>query len=262
MNIFDQISRFFLRICRIVLLLSWSLGIGLYCWFRTVLREERTALQRAARLTRIWAIGCARIMNVETDVKNPIPDVGGLVVSNHTGPFDILVNASVFPVRFAPKKELKSTPVIGPLVALSRPVWIDRKRKLESKKTAAVITDTIRNGVNMLVYPEGTSTDGRHGLLAFKSTAFDAAELTGCPIVKVLLFFDCPKDPGKSSAWYDDTSFGSYLWHALGLKKVVSRVYIIGVTTISADEDRKKLAARVHDEMEQEYWRILENEES
>lgn len=262
MKVLDEIYRFFLRICRIVLLLLWSVFIGLFCFFCTIFTSERTSLQRAARLTRIWALVCTKIMNMEIKLNGDVPGEGGLVVSNHTGPFDILVNASVFPVRFAPKKELKSTPVIGPVVALSRPVWIDRKRKLESKKTAEIICNTIRNKVNMLVYPEGTSTDGRHGLLNFKSTAFDAVELTKCPVVKVLLFFECPKDPGKSSAWYDDTPFGAYLWHALGLKKVVSRVYIIGVTTIAENEDRKKLASRVHSEMEQEYWRILENEES
>ena len=201
-------------------------------------------------------------MNVSIEVRGEMPEQGGLVVSNHTGPFDILVNASVFPVRFAPKKELRYTPVIGPLVALSRPVWVDRKRKLESVKTAAEIAETVSNGVNMLVYPEGTNTDGRSGLLPFKSTAFDAAENTGCPVIKVLLFFDCPYDPGKSSAWYDDTPFGAYLWHALGLKKVRSRVYIIGVTKIAEAEGRKALAARVHNEMSKEYWRILENEES
>ena len=262
MKIYEITAGFFRRIFRIILLVVWSTCIGTVCLLLTAFRNERAAQRRAARLSSLWARICAKIMNVSLDVKGDVPERGGLVVSNHTGPFDILVNAAVFPVRFAPKKELKYTPVIGQLVALSRPVWIDRKRRLESKKTASAIAETIRNGVNMLVYPEGTSTDGRHGLLPFKSTAFDAAENTGCPVIKVLLFFNCPEDPGKSSAWYDDTPFGKYLWHALGLKKVLSRVYIIGVTELGAGEDRKKLAARVHEQMSQEYWRILENEES
>lgn len=262
MKIFDTVTGFFRRICRMIFLVAWSVVIGVVCLISTIFRNERTAMQRAAQLTKVWAKVCARIMNVSIEVAGDAPGCGGLVVSNHTGPFDILVNAAVFPVRFAPKAELRKTPMIGDIVSLSRPVWIDRKRKLESRKTAAEIADTIRNGVNMLVYPEGTSTDGRHGLLPFKSTAFDAAENTGCPVIKVLLFFDCPSDPGKSSAWYDDTSFGSYLWHALGLKKVHSRVYIIGVTAVSAGENRKTFAQRVHDEMSQEYWRILANENS
>ena len=262
MKLFDTAAVFLRRIFRAAALLCWSVFIGIFCVFFTLFCRERTARRCAARLTTVWAKVCLKIMNIDIDVNGDVPETGGLVVSNHTGPFDILVNAAVFPVRFAPKKELKYTPVIGPVVAMTRPVWIDRKRKIESKKTAAEIAKTIQNNVNMLVYPEGTSTDGRHGILPFKSTAFDAAESTGCSIIKVLLFFDCPCDPGKSSAWYDDTPFGKYLWHALGLKKVLSRVYIIGVTKISADENRKTLAKRVHDEMCQEYWRILENEES
>lgn len=262
MKIVEAVCGFFRRIIRILLLVNWSFFIGVFCFFVTVFRNEKLVMLRAAKLTRVWAGICAKIMNVSIELNGKVTEQGGLVVSNHTGPFDILVNASVFPVRFAPKKELKSTPVIGWLVALSRPVWIDRKRKLESKKSAAEITRTIRNSVNMLVYPEGTSTDGLHGVLPFKSTAFDAAELTKCRIFKVLLFYSCPEEPGKSSAWYGDVGFGTYLWHALGLKKVVSRVYIIGVTEIADGENRKTLAQRVHSEMEQEYWRILEDEAS
>ena len=254
------VAAFIRRIYRVPALLMWSVFIGLFSFLLTVFREKRTMLSRSAGFTRIWARGCMRIMNVEMEITGDIPDCSGLIVSNHTGPFDILVNAAVFQVRFAPKKELKKTPVIGQIVALSRPVWVDRKRRLESKKTAQSISETIENGVSMLVYPEGTSTDGRHGILPFKSTAFDAAHLTGCPVIEVLLFFETPCDLPLSSAWYDESSFGSYLWRALGLKKVVSKVYIIEVTRAADGENRKLLAGRVHDRMSEEYWRILEDE--
>ena len=257
MKILSATGVFFLRIYRIIALLSWSIVITSVAFICTVFRKEAVAVRRAAYFTQVWARVCARIMNVTIDVRGTVPENGALVVSNHTGPFDILVNSSVFPVRFAPKKELKYTPVLGQIVAASRPVWIDRKRRLEAKKTAQEITRTIGLGVNMLVYPEGTSTDGRHGILPFKSTAFDAAEFTKCDVIKVLLFFETPSDPGKSSAWYDDSTLGAYLWRALGLKKVVSTVYIIGVTSIQSGEDRKSMAKRIHHEMSEEYAKIL-----
>ena len=261
MILLDFIAGILRRIIRIITLSIWSVAIGLFALALTLFRREEKAMRRAAGLTRIWALVAARLAGVKIEVVGKVPEHGGLVVSNHTGPFDILVNASLFPVRFAPKKELKYTPFIGQVVALSRPVWIDRSKRLESKSTAEKISRTISNNVSMLVYPEGTSTDGRSGILPFKSTAFDAAESTCCPVIEVLLFFSCPRDPGKSSAWFGDTPFGTYLWHALGLKKVDARVYIIGVTRIAENEDRKSLAKRVHGEMSEAYWRIIHNEE-
>lgn len=251
------ITGFFRRMYRIFALLVWSFFIAPAAVVCTAFCRESTVIRRASKFTRWWALGCSKIMNITVNIHGDIPENGALVVSNHTGPFDILVNASLFPVRFAPKKELKYTPVIGQLVSMSRPVWIDRKKRLEAKKSADMISRTISSGANMLVYPEGTSTDGRHGILPFKSTAFDAAEFTGCNVVMLLLFYDTPLDPGMSSAWYGDTSFGSYLWHALGLKKVVSEVYIIGVTKISDGEDRKSMAKRIHRQMCEEYEKIL-----
>ena len=257
----DVICGVFRRLFRAFTLSVWSLCIGLAAFFVTVFRKEEKAMRRAARLTKVWALVASKLTGLKIKVVGKIPENGGLVVSNHTGPFDILVNASLFPVRFAPKKELKYTPFIGQVVALSRPVWIDRSKRLEAKVTAEKISETISNNVSMLVYPEGTSTDGRSGILPFKSTSFDAAEATGCPVIELLLFFSCPDDPGKSSAWFGDTPFGTYLWHAIGLKKVEAVVYIIGVTQISDGEDRKSLARRVHSQMSEAYWRIMRDEE-
>lgn len=258
---FDTICGVLRRIFRMVTLSLWSVFIGVAALCFTMFRKEDKAMRRAAEFTRVWALVAARLAGLKISVTGDIPEYGGLIVSNHTGPFDILVNASLFPVRFAPKKELKYTPFIGQVVALSRPVWIDRSKRLEAKKTAQEISRTVANRVSMLVYPEGTSTDGRSGILPFKSTAFDAAESAGCPVVEVLLFFSCPCDPGKSSAWFGDTPFGTYLWHAIGLKKVEARVYIIGVTQIREGENRKTLAERVHNEMSEAYWRIMHDEE-
>ena len=103
MKILSATGVFFLRIYRIIALLSWSIVITSVAFICTVFRKEAVAVRRAAYFTQVWARVCARIMNVTIDVRGTVPENGALVVSNHTGPFDILVNASVFPVRFAPK---------------------------------------------------------------------------------------------------------------------------------------------------------------
>ena len=228
----------------------------------TVFRRKWSAIRTGAKWTKIWSKISGKIIGMKVAVHGDTGSVGGkLIVSNHTGYLDIVAQGTLFPLRFAPKIEMRSWPLFGQLIELSHPVWVDRVNRSRAGRTAQEFKETLENNLSLLVYPEGTSTDGRSGILPFKSTAFDAAEATGCPVIELLLFFSCPDDPGKSSAWFGDTPFGTYLWHAIGLKKVEAVVYIIGVTQIVEGENRKTLAERVHDEMSQAYWRIMHNEE-
>ena len=160
-------------------------------------------------------------------VRGEIPENGGLVVSNHTGPFDILVNASLFPVRFAPKKELKYTPFIGQVVALSRPVWIDRKNPRMSAIYAEEFSETMKHGIAMLVYPEGTSTDGKHGLLNFKSTPFAAALECSGNILPTLLFYRQRGGGDFNAAWFDKSPFAFHVWQVLGQRGTDVDVHIL-----------------------------------
>ena len=99
MILFEAIAGVLRRIFRMITLSLWSVLIGVAAFFFTVFRKEDKAMRRAAEFTRIWALVAARLAGLKISVTGDIPECGGLIVSNHTGPFDILVNASLFPVR-------------------------------------------------------------------------------------------------------------------------------------------------------------------
>ena len=180
---------------------------------------------------------------------------GGLIVGNHQGYLDIVAHASIFRIRFAPKKEIRSWPFLGFMISLNRPVWIDRKSRQKSKETAEEMVATMQNGIAMLVYPEGTSTDGQHGLLPFKSTPFEAAAELSLPIQPTLLFYEGVPKQTEPLAWYGDQKLLPHVWRILGLKEIRMRVYVLPVVYPKSGENRKELALRVHDLMEKEYWR-------
>ena len=206
---------------------------------------------------RFWGRGAAFFSGVRVRVFGKVPSGSGhLVVSNHLGYLDILAHASVFLLRFAPKAEIRKWPFFGWLTALGVPVWIDRKNPRMSARYAEEFQQTMAHDINMLVYPEGTSTDGKHGLLPFKSTPFAAVLDSRTPILPTLLFYRDRNGGESTAAWHDDTSFGVHLWRYLGSRGVDIDMYILPETTISGTESRKELAAHMHDIMEKEYWKI------
>lgn len=200
----------------------------------------------------VWSKAVCRIIGLRVRTHGELPGgQGALVVGNHLGYLDILVHGQVFKLRFAPKAEIKRWPVFGWLTALSAPVWIDRKNPRMSAVYAREFRETIENGVFMLVYPEGTSTGGKDGLLKFKSTPFASALECKSRIIPTLLFYSDPE-----AAWYDDTPFGVHILRVLEKKEITIDLYCFAPVLPEAGEDRKALAERIHGMMEMEYWKI------
>lgn len=246
------------RLVRILLAIAWCWYIACGVFLCTFLRRKRSAVRCAAWWTKHWAAGAAALIGMKIDVRgDPAAAAGKLVVSNHTGYLDVLAEGALFPVRFAPQAEMRRWPLFGWFTALSRPVWVDRKNRSRSEKTAREIAETLEMKLAMLVYPEGTSTDGRHGLLPFKSTAFESALRTGASLLPVLVFHEPAGGEAFDTAWHGNAAFLPHLRGILGLKGIRSCVYIMPELSPRAGEDRKELAARMHREMSRYYQACL-----
>ena len=243
-------------VVRFIAAVVWCVSLSLWVWITNRAKGEIGA-RRAAMYTRLWARGGVKIINMKLTIHgDPEKFSGGLVVGNHQSYLDILIHGSVFPLRFAPKIEMKSWPFIGFMTGLSRPVWIDRSSRQKSKISAEAMADTMRGGIPMIVYAEGTTTDGQHGLLPFKSTPFEAVAEAGLPILPILTFYDPVKGGKFSMAWSGSDKLLPHVWRVLGLKESRAEVFVLEQVAPLPGEDRKELARRVHDLMEREYWRI------
>lgn len=109
----------------------------------------------------------------------------------------------------------------------------------------------------------GLCRGNQHGrqawLLPFKSTPFEAAAEQGLPIQPTLLFFESTPADGNGGplSWHGDYTLLPHIWRILGLKEIRADVHVLPVIRPEPGEDRKHLANRVHDFMEEEYWRIM-----
>jgi len=231
---------------RIVALLAVIAGIGALQWLALTLR-----LPIAKRLPLTFHRLASRVAGIKTRVIGTMsPQRPVLFVCNHHSYLDIVVLGAVIPGSFVAKVEVSQWPVIGHLCRLQRTVFVDRRARFITEQRDEMI-ERLRNGDNLILFPEGTSSDGNR-ILAFKSALFSTAEIQvdGRPItvqpVSIAYTHLDGLPIGRSLrplyAWYGDMEFASHIWGMMGLGRTTVTVEFHHPVTIDQFGSRKLLA--------------------
>lgn len=110
-----------------------------------------------------------------TVIGEPVRDRGVLMVANHSGYWDVVVLGAVTPVSFVAKSEVASWPFFGMMAKLQRSIFVERARRSRAGEVRDVLRDRLLDGDALVLFPEGTSTDGNR-VISFKSALMGAAE--------------------------------------------------------------------------------------
>lgn len=110
-----------------------------------------------------------------TVIGEPVQDRGVLMIGNHTSYFDILVLSSAAQVSFVAKSEVQSWPFFSTLARLQQTVFVERTRRSQTGEARNRIRERVLKGDALVLFPEGTSSDG-NSVLPFKSALMGAAE--------------------------------------------------------------------------------------
>lgn len=191
-----------------------------------------------------------------------------LYVANHLSYLDIPVLGALILGCFISKNDVAGWPLIGTLARLQRTAFIDR-RPAAARQEQDNIGRRLREGLNMILFPEGTSTDGRT-VLPFKSSLF-AAVLEGesrlmmiQPITIRLTHVNgqCAETSQQRDlyAWHRDmdTSFALHLWRFAQHRGADLEIILHPPFSAQAPGDRKALAKMAHIAVS----KGLENDES
>jgi 1-acyl-sn-glycerol-3-phosphate acyltransferase len=162
-------------------------------------------------------------------IGKPVKGRGVLMVANHTGYFDILIMSAAAPVSFVAKAEVAGWPLFGLMAKLQRSVFVDRSRRAAAADSAKVIRDRLKAGDALVLFPEGTSTDGNH-VQTFKSALMGAVEsevgvdaegrTEYVPVQPVSIayvgFHGIPlgRENRPLFAWYGDMELMPHVWEA------------------------------------------------
>ena len=217
-GLWPQLRRLW-RVARIVLYLLWGfvLAFLLGAFWSPYRPVVLAAKQR-------WCRRFLRILGVELTVTGSRLEAPVFLVSNHVSWLDIPVIASQRHLYFLSKAEVGDWPLIGALARAMGTLFIKRGSG-ESVRKAREIAGRLQQGHTVLVFPEGTTTDGS-SLRRFFPQLFDAPLLADVPVQPLAVcYLDSHGAPDQGMAFIGDDEFHHHLWAMLLRQKIRVRLH-------------------------------------
>jgi len=204
----------------------------------------------------------------------PLEGPPTLFVCNHVSWIDIIVLGHVIKACFIAKKEMVEWPILGYLSTLQRTIYVDRDRRSEIADQRKELQERIHNGDNLILFPEGTTSDGGR-ILPFKSSLFGVTETAmhlhaddqGCiqelMVQPVTLVYkrinNMPtiRANRPSVAWYGDIEMGPHLKGVLNLLKIEVEVHFHEPVSRNLFKTRKELSTYCERTIENQLFKSL-----
>ncbi|HEU0070628.1 MAG TPA: lysophospholipid acyltransferase family protein [Alphaproteobacteria bacterium] len=228
-------------IVRLSIYAAWTLAL-LPVQMAAVLTGSRLA----SSLPRFYHRGCCRIIGIDLVVRGaPADSKPLLIVANHASYLDITVLGALVRGSFVAKAEIAKWPFFGLLAKLQRTVFIER-RSAHAAKHRDEIARRLEKGDDLILFPEGTSSDGNR-ILPFKSALFSVAErevdgqpLTVQPVSVAYLKLDglpLGREWRPRVAWYGSMGMLSHAWNLFTLGKLTVEVGFQPPVDLAADAE-------------------------
>jgi lyso-ornithine lipid O-acyltransferase len=235
---------------RLSLRLAWLLGEFALAGLRYM---SMVAFQRGGHLSAVRAkwlqLSCRRalrVFNVEVETQGPLP-TSGLLVCNHLSYLDILVLGALAPAAFVAKREVKFWPILGLFATLAGTVFVDRRKRTRVGEATEKMEDLLNTGVVTVLFPEGTSSDGRT-VLPFKSALLEPATKSSCSSSVAWLGYELEDgNPGEEVCYWRDMTLVPHLLNLLTKRAVQASVLFARPQQQS--RDRKELARDLQSEV-------------
>ncbi|MBI4032033.1 MAG: 1-acyl-sn-glycerol-3-phosphate acyltransferase [Proteobacteria bacterium] len=169
-----------------------------------------------------WQWGTCKIFGVEVIVRSaPVKGRQIIYVSNHLSYLDIPALGSVVMGSFVARGDMSRWPLIGYMGKMQQTVYISRERQ-DAAAGKEAIEKVLRDGNSLMIFAEGTSSDGSK-VLPFKSSLFSLAleNPTGKPLPVQPITISLLEVNGKSAvtteirdqyAWHRDMTLPPHIW--------------------------------------------------
>lgn len=163
------------------------------------------------RVAGLFFKGCLRLTGIRLAVSGWAAPGTTLFAANHASYIDVAVLGAVLSHGvFVAKSEVANWPLFGFLARLASSEFIVRN-PTEAQRQCQVLAKRLQAGDSLIVFPEGTSSDGTL-VKTFKSSLFAALDLASTlgRVQPITLVYHNP-----ACAWYGDATLAPHLWQML-----------------------------------------------
>lgn len=194
-------------------------------------------------------LACARALrrlNITVEHSGEIPK-DGLIVANHLSYLDILALGALAPFVFIAKKEVRSWAIFGWMAKTAGTLFVDRERKLDTGKVNESVGEALAAGMRVVLFPEGTSTDG-NSVLPFRPPLFEPALAARATITPVYISYAVSSGSVSNDVCYwGEMTFVPHALKLFSIKSVTARITF--GPTLRKLQDRKQAAEATRTEV-------------
>lgn len=173
---------------------------------------------------------------------------GVLFVVNHVSWADIPVLGARIRGAFVAKSEVGTWGPIGFLASLARTVYVERQRRGRAGEQRDTIAARLAAGENIILFPEGTNSDGAR-VLPFKSSLFGVADGVADLLVQPVTIaytrvngMPVTRERLPDLAWIGDTELMPHAMAFMALGRVRAELLFHPAVRPGDFADRKDLA--------------------
>lgn len=194
------------------------------------------ARRRQLKVQQWWCGAVARVagLRVRPSGEPASGDLPVVYLANHVSYLDIPAVGALLPAAFVAKSEVAGWPLFGHFARLTGTVFVPR-RALRSADQVQLLRGRLARGESLILFPEGTHSDGAD-VLPFKSSLLASVteETTGVAVrvqpVSVAYTRLVTGEPLTGErrglyAWLDFDDMLPHLWRALGCVGAEVRVH-------------------------------------
>ena len=208
----------------------------------------RASAGRKRALTQRWCRKLLALMNVDARVHGMIDGDAGnlLIVANHISWLDIFVLSAHRPGRFVAKSELATWPILGLLVRGSGALFIERARRQDTRRVNQRAAEVLRDGDTIVVFPEGTTSDGSEVLRFHGSLLQPIVDAEGHLLPVAIRYHDGEGTLSLAPEYVGDTSFATSFWRVCGERRLAVDL-IVAPPLPARKRHRRELARAAED---------------
>lgn len=182
-----------------------------------------------------------RCFNVQVHYIGSVNVDAKMIVANHISWLDALLFMPAPKLRFIAKSEVKNWPVIGLLAQLLGTVFIRRENKFQVYRSLPNAQRHLRDGDNLVVFPEGTTSIGLDAL-PFRPMIFEVAKRENCLVQPVAIrYWNHEHDISETTPFIDDDGIFMSIIKLLFERKTHAHVHFLPAIN-SQDVCRKQMA--------------------
>lgn len=193
--------------------------------------------RRRAAMVRAWMRTLLRILNVNLHVRGRIQTGAVLYCANHVSWLDIPCLRAVVDAAFVAKSEVRRWPVVGSLAARAGTIFLRRGDHDATSQVADQMTWLLAANRPVIVFPEGTSTDGST-VLRFHPRLYQAATRINGHAQAVAIRYPRGKGINLTIPFVGDDDLASHLWRLLGEESIEAELHFCAPLATEGRERR------------------------